>query len=108
MHKNDIPSQKFNGRIEQSRYDTPDSPLADALKCITGQDPPAFVTGYGYETMTDEQSFELQEWAANAVVDAGYEWMTGIGTIEAAMHMVKVAEENGNIGMNPTDQKKYE
>jgi hypothetical protein len=30
--------------------------------------------------------------------------MTGIGTVEAALHMVKCAEENGNIGTNPRDR----
>lgn len=103
MSKNDIPSHRFNGQIQQSLYDTPDSPLKDALKCITRQEPPDYVKGYDYRDLTDDEAMTLQEWASDAVVEAGYEWMTGIGTIEAAIHMVKCAEENGNIGTNPRD-----
>ena len=94
--------------MERSRYATPDSPLREALRCITGQEPPDFVRGYDYLDLTEEEAEKLQEWACNAIVDAGYPWMTGIGTVEAAIHMVHCAEENGNIGTNPKDRNKKE
>ena len=99
-----IPSQRYNGVMGRSRYATPESPFKEALRCITRQEPPSFVVGYNYEDLTEEQADALQEWACSAVVEAGFEWLTGIGTIEAAIHMVKCAEENGNIGTNPRNR----
>lgn len=102
--KNSITSHIRNGQYEQSRYETPDSPFREALKAITGQEPPEYVVGYNCGDIPEERWHDLQEWASNAVVDAGFEWMTGIGTVEAAEHMVKCAEENGNIGTNPRER----
>lgn len=81
-----------------SYYETPKSPFRDALKAITGQDPPDYVRGYNANDLSAVVELdELQSWCSDAIVDAGFEWMTGLGVIEAAELLVAGAVENGNI-----------
>ena len=69
-----------------------------ALKQVAGSNPPEFmklVTVDQYINDLEEiLSDELQAWAIN---ESNLPWCTGMGVIEAAIKLVKDAEENANI-----------
>lgn len=77
---------------------TPTDPFRDALKAMTGVEPPDFVSGYNAGGLDDKELSELQDWAADAVKPT---YFTGIGLIEAAEDQVAEAVSNGNIPPNP-------
>ena len=68
--------------------------IGQALWAITGKIPPDFVTGCDFRGLTDQQMVKLQDWCAS---NARFNWMTGIGVMEAAEKLVDSAIENGNI-----------
>ncbi len=71
------------------------SPLAEALRVLTDAEPPEYVRGIRRDSdLSEEQMLELHDWCA---MYAKPSWSTGIGTIEAAEHLVQEAIDNGNI-----------
>lgn len=82
-----------------TRYN-PDQPLRDVLSALCGgAEPPDFVTDqfFTYQ-LTEEEQLELQDWCACNVKP---EWLTGIGTMEAADALVKEAITSANIAGPP-------
>lgn len=72
-----------------------ESPLLEALRALTGEEPPGFVVGvYDCDDLEDERVEELQEWCS---LNARPEWSTGVGVLEAAEAIVREAEANANI-----------
>lgn len=71
-----------------------EGPFWEVLKIMTGETPPDFVRGLWGPPEDDGLYYELQCWCAEYCQP---EWSTGIGTIEAAAHLVEVAVGNGNI-----------
>lgn len=73
-------------------------PIREALRVLTGEEPPNYVQGYSTDDCPEEHWDELQSWAAN---NAHPRWSTGIGILEAADTIVAEAEANGNIPRRP-------
>lgn len=74
-----------------------ESHFYQALKQISGKEPPKFmveVTTTEYlNEFSDENDTELVEWALSSNIP----WSTGQGLIDAAITLVKDAVDNGNI-----------
>ena len=81
---------------------TPEDPIRDVLRSMTGKEPPNFVRGYSFDGLTDKETMDLQDWASNSVPLG---WLTGIGLLEAAESQVGEAVSNGNIP-GPEDWEK--
>ena len=75
----------------------PQDPIRDALRAITGEEPPDYVRGYT-TTVPEELMDDLQGWAAS---HARPDWSTGIGTLDAADLLVSEAVGNANIPPDP-------
>lgn len=75
-------------------YET-NTPLADALEAIIGQQPPAFVgAAYNSSELPDDLAEQLQDWCSG---NANPYWATGDSILETAEIMVERAIENANI-----------
>ena len=85
-------------------YPTPDSPLAEVLRAMIGEDPPVDLTGvYSIDEIDSDEDWEvLQNWAS---CNAKPGWATGYGILEAADLVVRSAVGNCNIAPkeNPND-----
>ena len=72
----------------------PKDPIRQVLRAMTGVQPPAFVSGYDFDNLSDTQLQTLQDWAIMSVKPR---WLTGIGLLDAAESQVQEAVDNGNI-----------
>lgn len=76
-------------------YDTPDNPLSDVLRAMTGKEPPGYTRGHYYTSqLSDEDSERLQHWCSD---NANPYWTTGIGLMDAVDAIIGEAVGNGNI-----------
>jgi hypothetical protein len=81
-------------------YPTPESPFREALRAVTGKEPPDYVRGFGFHHVAEERQDELHSWCA---MNASPVWATGTSMIEAAELIVAGAIENANIGPDPAE-----
>lgn len=74
-----------------------ESHFYQALKQISGKEPPEFMLGVTtneyLDSFSNKQDEELVEWALLANIP----WVTGQGLIDAAVTLVRDAADNGNI-----------
>jgi len=63
----------------------PKNPLTDALRAITGWEPPSYTRGLYSAAELGDRVSELQDWCAD---HAKPDWATGLGVIEAAETLV--------------------
>ena len=85
-----------------SYLSTPEHPIREILKAMTGKNPPKFLKGYSVYGTTDDKWDELQTWAVN---NCKPYWLTGIALLESAEDQVLEAVSNGNIPPEPeTDE----
>ena len=72
-----------------------DNPLTEALRAITGAEPPTYTHGaFSCDDLPDCAVFHLQDWCS---LHARPDWATGLGVLEAADLIVQLAVENANI-----------
>ena len=77
-------------------YQTPESPLAEALEIITGKHPSELIglKGIYYcSQLNDDELVALELWCQ----ENRPKWTPGYGVLEAAELLVKTAVENANI-----------
>ena len=71
------------------------NPYYEALKEITGHEPPKFCKGIFNTRELNEENYDiLHQWCFD---HSKPEWVTGISYLEAADHIVEEAISNGNI-----------
>jgi hypothetical protein len=76
-------------------YGRPENPLADVIESITGKRPPLDTTGaYSFTDLSQSDQSWLQDWCSD---NCEPYWGTGLGVIEAAELIVRLAVENANI-----------
>jgi hypothetical protein len=83
-------------RRSGSYYGYVEDPIRRVLRVFCTESPPAFVKGYDYSNLDDDQHARLQEWVGchlNPIIS----WSTAIGVIEAAQTIVEEAIANANI-----------
>jgi len=81
--------------VSESMYPDVTNPLTDALRAITGVEPPSYTLGaYSAQDLEEDDVMALQDWCSD---NARPEWSTGIGIFEAAELMVSEAVDNANI-----------
>ena len=78
----------------------PEDPIRLVLKAMTGAEPPAFVRGYSFKGLSEDQTAKLQNWCVEHVRP---DWLTGIGLMDAAENQVEEAVCNGNIPAEGAD-----
>lgn len=81
-----------------SYYKTPEHPFREALRALTGKEPPSFVQGHSDAGLTDAQKMQLQDWCSQ---NANPRWATGLSIYEAAEMIVSEAVGNANIEAAP-------
>ena len=74
------------------------SPFREALLILTNVEPPNYVVGASCNDIDDAHIDNLQNWCAQHCL---LPWGTGIGTIEAAEHMVAMSIECGLLTTSP-------
>lgn len=79
----------------------PTDPFRDAIRLVSGREPPDYVRGW---EISPEQSLQLQCWLADIMETTATPWGTGIGALEAAESIVAEAVANGNI-WHPSDSR---
>jgi hypothetical protein len=77
-----------------SYISTPEHPIREILKTVTGKNPPKFLKGYSVYGTTDDEWEKLHSWAVNSCKPY---WVTGIALLESAEDQVLEAVSNGNI-----------
>lgn len=70
------------------------NPIREAIRAVTGAEPPSFVVGHSLHGLSGEEKDGLQAWAAS---NARPEWATGLSMIEAAELIIRESVLNGNI-----------
>lgn len=70
------------------------SPFRDALRAVSGAEPPAFVRGHSSQGYTDEENEKLQDWCGSHTRP---HWATNLSMIDAAELIVESAVDNANI-----------
>ena len=73
-------------------------PLFEALQCLTGVTPPAYVRGLFNSSELGDDVMALQDWCCNHARPA---WSTGIAILDAADNIVSEAVGNANIAPRP-------
>ena len=82
----------------------PTDPLRDAIRLISGREPPEYVRGWDLSEISDVDVEHLQDWLSGPMDQTETPWGTGIGALEAAEHIVSCAIDNGNI-WHPSDYR---
>ncbi|MEM9067123.1 MAG: hypothetical protein AAGE52_01415 [Myxococcota bacterium] len=74
-------------------------PLREALRALTGAEPPSFVgDAYSVSELDESLWTRLQDWCSD---HARPEWACGISMMDAADAIVSEAVANGNISRKP-------
>jgi hypothetical protein len=76
-------------------YEKPVDPLSEAIAAIVGERPPLETVGaYCFNDLSESDQSWLQDWCSDQCKPY---WGTGLGVIEAAELIVRLAVENANI-----------
>jgi hypothetical protein len=81
--------------VSRYTYRRPANPLSEAIEAIIGERPPLETDGaYQFNDLSQSDQSWIQDWCSDR---CNPHWGTGLGVIEAAELIVRLAVENANI-----------